>query len=111
MGSVYRQKVTRPVPAGAEIVTKNDERVARWRVWGKLRTAPVTTGEDGSNRLLTEARTFTAKYRDHAGKVVTRPTGCRDEQAARQMLAKWEREVEQIRAGTLDAKELDASRK
>ncbi|CEF48213.1 unnamed protein product [uncultured bacterium] len=111
MGSVFRQKVTRPLPAGAEVVTRNGERVARWRARGKPRTAPLRTGEDGSDRVLTEARTYTARFRDHTGKVVTRPTGCKDEQAARQMLAAWEREVEQVKAGTLDAKDLDTSRK
>src|SRR5262249_56319039 len=60
--------------------------------------------------ILIEGRTYFAKYRDHTGAVVTRPTGCRDEQAARQLLARWEREVEQVKAGTLDAKALDAAR-
>src|SRR5262249_54279311 len=63
------------------------------------------------DRLLIEGRTFYGKYRDHAGAVVTRPTGCKDEQAARQILARWEREVEQIKAGTLDAGDLDTSRR
>jgi integrase len=107
---VFKQKVTRPVPAGAEIAEKNGSRVARWRSRGKLRTAPLTTGENGDDRIPTEARTYTAKFRDHTGKVVTRPTGCRDEQAARQLLTKWEREVEQIKAGTLDRKALYAAR-
>ncbi|MFO0851838.1 MAG: tyrosine-type recombinase/integrase [Gemmataceae bacterium] len=43
--------------------------------------------------------------------MVERATGCRDEQAARQVLARWEREVERIRAGTLDPAELDAARR
>ena len=47
----------------------------------------------------------------HAGRVVERPTGCRDEQAARQMLAGWEREAERIRAGTFDPGELDIARR
>jgi len=108
MGSVYRQQVTRPLPVGAEVVTKGGERVARWRVRGRVRTAPVSAAGD---RVLTTARTFTAKYRDHTGAVVTRATGCKDEQAARQMLAKWEREAEQVKAGTLDAAALGAARK
>src|SRR5262249_6696627 len=106
MGSVFRKSYTKPVPAGADIVQKNGQRVARWRVRGKLKTAPLTTGDGGADRLLIESRTYYAKYRDHTGAVVTRPTGCRDEQAARQILARWEREVEQIKAGTLDAKDL-----
>ena len=32
---------------------------------------------------------------------MTRATGCRDEQAARQVLARWEREAEQVKAGTM----------
>mgnify|MGYP000943005762 CR=1 FL=1 len=108
MGSVYRQKVTRPLPTGAEVVTKGGERVARWRVRGKLRTAAVSAGGD---RIVTAARTYTAKFRDHTGAVVVRATGCKDEQAARQLLAKWEREAEQVRAGTLDPAALAAAKK
>src|SRR5205823_14862350 len=111
MGSVFRKSYTAPVPKGAEIVPKNGGRVARWRVRGRLKTAPLTTGESGSDRILVEGRTFFGKYRDHNGKVVVRPTGCRDEQAARQLLARWEREVEQIKAGTLDAGDLGTARK
>jgi hypothetical protein len=40
MGTVFKKQTTRPVPAGAEIVTRGTGRVARWRVRGKLRTAP-----------------------------------------------------------------------
>ena len=111
MGTVLKKKTTRAVPAGAEVVEKDGKPVARWRVRGKLRTAPVTTGADGRPRILTESRTYFAKYRDHNGEIVVRPTGCRDEQAARQRLAGWEREVERIKAGTLDARELDTARK
>src|SRR4051794_24954339 len=110
MGSVFRQQVTRPVPAGAVVVTKGGRRFARWRSRGKVFTAPLTTGANGADRIATEAKTYTAKYRDHTGAVVCRPTGCRDEQAARQVLGRWLREVEQIKAGTLDAKALGAAR-
>src|SRR5262249_35932103 len=40
-----------------------------------------------------------ARYRDHTGIVQERSTECRDEAAARQVLARWERESERIRAG------------
>ena len=101
MGTVFRKSYTTPVPAGAEIVEKNGQRFARWRNRGKLRTAPLTTGEDGGDRILVECRTFFAKYRDHDGKVVTRPTGCRDEQAARRVLADLESRAERVKAGIL----------
>jgi integrase len=111
MGSVFRKTTTRPLPPGAEVGTKGGVRVARWKVRGKPRTAPLTTGADGADRISTRAATYTAKYRDHDGRVVERPTGCKDEQAARQMLAGWEREVERVRAGTLDPGELDTARR
>ena len=110
MGTVFKKQTTRPVPANAEIVEKNGGRIARWRVRGKLRTAPVTKGEGGGDRILTESGTYFAKYRDASGIVQTKPTGCRDRQAAEQLLKKWEREVEQVKAGTLDAKQLDTAK-
>jgi integrase len=41
---------------------------------------------------------------------VERSTGCRDETAARQKLAGWEREAEQVRAGVLDAGDLETAK-
>ncbi len=110
MGTVFKKQTTRQVPTGAEIIEKGGERVARWRVRGKLRTAPLTTGEGGIDRIVTESSTYYAKYRDAEGVVQVVPTGCRDRQAAEQMLKKWEREIEQIKAGTLDRKALDVAR-
>ncbi|MFW1012960.1 hypothetical protein ACEV93_25170, partial [Vibrio parahaemolyticus] len=86
MGTVFKKTITRPLPPGSEIFEKNGARFARWRVRGKPRTAKLTTGRDGSIRISGKAGTYTAKYRDHNGIVVERPTGCRDEQAARQLL-------------------------
>src|SRR3954451_1481141 len=111
MGTVFKKQTTRPVPPGAEILTRGGGRVARWRARGKLRTAPLTAGEGGADRIVTESTTYFAKYRTAAGEVVTRPTGCRDRQAAEQLLKKWEREEEQVRAGTLDPRQLDLARK
>ncbi len=110
MGTVFKKQTTRQVPPGAEIVTKGGSRVARWGVRGKLRTAPLTTREGGVDRIVTESSTYFAKYRDAEGVLQIVPTGCRDRQAAEQMLKKWERKVEQIKAGTLDRKSLDVSR-
>src|SRR5262245_1238853 len=110
MGTVFKKQTTRAVPEGAEILVRGSERIARWRVRGKLRTAPVTTGHGGSDRIVTESSTYFAKFRDAGGVIVTRTTGCRDKQAAEQLLKKWEREAEQIKSGTLDRKALDAAK-
>ena len=107
MGSVFKKQTTRKLPARAEVVRKGGEAVARWRARGRLRTAPVSA--DGT-KALTESATYFAKYRGHDGVVVTRPTGCKDRQAAEQVLARWEREAEQVRAGTLDPALLSAAK-
>jgi hypothetical protein len=45
-----------------------------------------------------EAATFTAKYRDGEGIVREVATGCRDEQAARSVLARLERRAELVKS-------------
>src|SRR5262245_52999571 len=110
MGSVFKKTFTKPVPADAEMFEKKGRRFARWRVNGKLSQALLTKGTNGTDRLLIEGRTFYAKYRNASGEVLTRATGCRDKQAAEQLLKKWEREAEQVKSGTLDRKALDAAK-
>ena len=100
MGSVFKKAVTRPLPPGAEFITRQGVRLARWRdAKGKIRTAPVTTGQDGTDRIRDESRTYFARYRDGNGLVVETPTGCRDEDAARQVLADLERKAERVGPG------------
>src|SRR5262249_16923757 len=99
MGTVYRKAVTKPLPAGAEIITRKGEKLARWRdTKGKTRTAPLT---DAGDRIRIESGTWYAKLRDGNNIVVEVPTGCRDETAARQVLADLERKAERVRAGLL----------
>lgn len=87
MGTVYRKTFTKPLPADAELFTRKGERFARWKdSKGKPRTAPLTVGEDGPDRIVVKAGTYTAKYRDGSGVVMEHATGCRDETAARRVL-------------------------
>lgn len=91
VGTVYKKTFTKPLPAGAEIITRKGERLARWRPpKGKPRTAPLTAS---GARIRVEAATFTARYRDGRGLVVEVATGCRSEDAARQVLAGLERDA------------------
>lgn len=99
MGSVFRKQNSRPLPAGAEIFSKDGRSFARWRVAGRLRTASVTVGADGSPRILVSASTFIAKFRDASGIVREVSTGCREEVSARAVLADLERRSELVRSG------------
>ncbi len=99
MGSVYRKSTTRKLPDGAEIITRKGERIAKWKNRdGKTRTAPLTEAGD---RIRDESSTWYAKYRDGQGIIIDVPTGCRDETAARQILAELERKAERVRAGLI----------
>ena len=68
---------------------------------GKTKTAPVTTGKDGAERIRDESGTYVARYRDGDGFVVEVSTGCRDKTAAQNVLADLERKAERVRAGLL----------
>ncbi len=106
MGSVYRKTATKPLPAGAELFTRNGERFARWKsAKGKTRTASVTVGRDGSDRIVVTVGTFIAKYRNGDGHVTETATGCREEASARSVLAKLERRAELVKAEVMTKSE------
>jgi integrase len=107
MGFVYRKQFTKPIPTVAEIVKRAGRPHARWKDRrGRTRLAPLT--EDGT-RVVCEARTWTARYRDADGNLVEEPTGCRDEQNARAKLADLERRAERVKAGIVTPRELAAA--
>ena len=110
MGSLFKRTERRPVPRAAEIVEKDGKRFARWKLRGKTVAAGIVTAPDGTETVGVKSGIYFAKFRDHAGGIVVRSTGCRDESVARQKLGGWEKEVEQILAGALDATALDSAR-
>ena len=105
-GNRLQETGREPLPPGAEIFVRKGERFARWKDRkGKTRTAPLTVGKDGSDRIVIESPYYVAKYRDGAGVVRVVATGCRDETAARQVLADLERRAELVRSGVMTAAE------
>ena len=106
MGTVFKKQTTRTLPIGAEFFTKGGQRFARWKpAKGKTRTAKVTTGRDGSERIVTESATYTANFRDGEGFVREVATGCRDEDAARSVLGELERRAELVKSGVMTVAE------
>jgi integrase len=106
MGTVFKKSFTKPVPAQVEIFVRKGKRFARWKDRrGKTRTAPLTIGKGGSERVIIESPYFVAKYRDGAGIVQTVATGCRDETAARRVLADLERRTELVKSGMVTSDE------
>jgi len=106
MATIYRKTYTKPLPADAETFTRKGEHLARWKdSKGKTRTAPLTTGKDGSHRISVKVGTYTAKFRDGSGIVREKATGCRDKEAALRVLADLERRAELVKAKVMTAAE------
>jgi len=102
MASVFRKTYTKPLPGGAEIFTRKGEQIARWKDGkGKTRTAPLTTGRDGSDRIVVTAGTYTAKYRDGDGVVREVSTGCRTKDGAFSVLKDLTDRAERVRSKIL----------
>ncbi len=100
MGSLRRKTFTKPLPDGAELLTRKGETFARWRDRnGKTKTAPVTNAADGSPLVMFTSRKWLAKYRRGDELVVEVPTNCTDKAMAEQFLAELERQAERVRAG------------
>jgi integrase len=105
---LFRQRVTRPIPAGAEVVTKNGKRVAKWRDrTGKTRTADLS---DDGKRITTVAATWSARYRDADDVVRIVATGCRDKTAAQTKLLELERTADRIRGGSLSRSDAEVGK-
>ena len=106
MGTVFKKTATKPLPVGAKIIVRKGQRLAEWLdAKEKRRTASVTVGRNGTDRLVVTARTYTAKYRDGSGIVKEVATGCRDESAARSILGKLERRAELVKGEIITAAE------
>jgi len=112
MGQVFKKTTTRPVPSGAKIVEVGSKLTARWKGRGKRAkwmTAPVVTLDDGRRVIRQESATYFARYRDQDKALITVSTGCRDESAAKQVLADIEKRVERIVSKVATAQELTAA--
>jgi integrase len=110
MGTVLKKTFTKPLPVGAELFTREGKQFARWKnAKGKARKATVTVPKKGKyagqTRIIIEGDTYFAKYRDGSGIVRTVPTGCRDETAARSILADLERRAELVKANVITVNE------
>ena len=72
-------------------------------------SAPVFILDDGRHVIRQESSSYFARYRDQDKALITVSTGCRDESAAKQVLADLEKRVERIKSGILTPAEDAAS--
>ncbi len=106
MGTVYRPSVTRPLPAGARIMTRKGNRQAEWIDGdGRKQSAPMTGWRAKRPGIVVKSGTYVAKYRDGDGLLQTVSTGCTDKTAARSVLASLESRAEKVRSGIITTDE------
>lgn len=99
MATLYRKSYPIPMPAGAEVIVRRGQKVARWRDGqGREQIAPLA--EDGK-RIMYVADCWYARYRDDQGVERRVSTGCRDQQAATKVLAEILAGVEKIKSGLI----------
>jgi integrase len=93
---------TRPLPAEAEIFVRKGQQFARWKdARGKARSARVTIGPGGSQRIVVQAASFTAKFRDGQGVLREVATGCRSKDGALSVLRELTGRAEKVRSRIL----------
>ena len=106
MAAIYKKKYPIPMPDGAEVVTRRGKRVARWTNGkGQVRTADVL--DDGRIQFVSDC--WYVRYRDSAGKMRRKSTGCRDKQAAERILADLLADTEKVKAGVMSQGEMSAA--
>ena len=104
--SIFKKQYTKPLPSGAEIFTRDEQRFARWTDRnGHKRTAKVTVGRDGSTRIMLETRTLTVRIREASGVIRQVSSGCRTRSAAEGVLADLRKRRERVKAGVVTREE------
>lgn len=104
--AIFKKSFTKPLPGGAEVFVHGGQRLARWvDRHGRKRTARITTGRDGTERVLLVTTTHTVRFRDAGGVVRQVSSRCRSKDAARAIQSDLCHRVELVRAGVLSAEE------
>ena len=107
MANVWKRVTHRTPPPSATIGRPNRDGVAS-AVWtdskGNRHKRDVTKAADGGWRLLMES--YSIKYRDHRGIVVTETTGLTNKELAERVLAEKLDQCEQIKSGRISASEV-----
>src|SRR5262245_55525408 len=99
MSNLRRIPYTKPIPAGAEIVTRKGKRYARFKD-KKGKIISVALNQEGT-RIQLVSRKWYGEYRDADGIEQCVPL-CTDRTAAEQMLAELVRKAAQKKVGLTD---------
>ena len=121
MGTIYKQLVTRTLPANAVVESKRRratkqelrsnpdvetivDQIATWHDRsGRKRSATVVKRKDGTLGVRSQTATYYASFRDGTGLVQEVPTGCKDKQAAMSVLNDHMQRAELVKANVMSS--------
>ncbi len=102
MATVFRKTYTQPLPNSVAIVERRGRQMAMWfDRRGRRKYDEITRGRNGEVKIIRQSPTYFARYRDANGVERIESTGCKDEQAARQVLADITKRIEHLKAGII----------
>ena len=107
---LFRKKITRPLPKGAALHTRDGERFAQWTMQNGAHTEAPVTREPGAEWVRIESATWYGRIRLEDGSRLEFNTLCRDKSTAETWLAAKRKEQERIRAGVVAQAELDTAK-
>lgn len=128
MRTLKRKVSVRPLPSGAEIKERRRkatikelqlnpsqatvlEQIATWKSrGGEKQQGVVIESPDGTRKVRVRSPIWTAKYRDANGVINEVSTGCRDKQAAQNVLNQLASRAEKVAAGVLSLEEVDIAK-
>ncbi|OHB54201.1 MAG: hypothetical protein A2Y12_17155 [Planctomycetes bacterium GWF2_42_9] len=106
MASIYRKTYTQHLPKNAAIIERNGKKMAMWIDGkGKKHYDQITTGKKGQIKIIRYSSQYTAQFRNSEGQLVYESTGCRDEQAAKHVLAELVKREELVKAGVISTQQ------
>jgi integrase len=107
MATIYREKWRRPIPDGARIIDRLGKKIVCWTD-GQGRRQSAELDKDGKG-VWTYYPHWFVRYRDADGVMRRMSTGCRDDKAAKQILANIVSEVEKVKSGIISREEAHIS--
>jgi integrase len=103
MATIYKRTRRKPIPEGAEIISRNGQRFALWSDRRTKRRQRAPLSDDG-RVVIVQADCYTIEWFDHENKRRRKGTRIADKDAAQRLANKLETAAMQRREGLIDAR-------
>ena len=100
MATIYKRRRRKPIPEGAETISRSGKQFAVWTSRGRRQRAPLS---DDGGAIIVEPDTYTVEWFDHEGKRRRKGTRIGDKDAAQRLANHLETQAAKRREGLIDA--------